>query len=165
MRRLGRSRPSSEDARNPDRIRAAAIVHLSRRDFASGELHKKLTHQGYVESLVTDLIDELTAEGVLNDPRYAENFVAYHANRGEGPLRIQAELREFGLTDALIQPALDAISDWKTRASGVRARRFGAEPPETWTEKAKQARFLQYRGFSSDHIRAALGPDFELDSD
>jgi regulatory protein len=36
--------------------------------------------------------------------------------------------------------------------------------PESWPEKARQARFLQYRGFSSDHIRAALGADFDSDS-
>ena len=42
-------------------------------------------------------------------------------------------------------------------------RRFGADLPDTWPEKAKQARFLQYRGFSGDQIRAALGPDFDPD--
>jgi len=47
----------------------------------------------------------------------------------------------------------------------VRARRFGAEVPADWREKARQARFLQYRGFSADHIRSALGAsDFETDS-
>ncbi len=102
------------------------------------------------------------AEGVLNDARYAEHYVSYHAARGEGPLRIEAELTEFGLAAELIQAALDAGPDWKARARDVRIRRFGPEVPETWPQKAKQGRFLQYRGFSSDHIRAALGPDFEL---
>jgi regulatory protein len=45
----------------------------------------------------------------------------------------------------------------------VRNRKFGPEPPADWPEKARQARFLQYRGFSSDHIRLALGADFDLD--
>jgi SOS response regulatory protein OraA/RecX len=31
--------------------------------------------------------------------------------------------------------------------------------PRDYRERAKQARFLQYRKFSSDQIRAALGPD------
>jgi SOS response regulatory protein OraA/RecX len=35
--------------------------------------------------------------------------------------------------------------------------------PESWSDKARQARFLQYRGFSSDHIRFALGSDFDPD--
>lgn len=164
MRRLSRrSKVTAEDSRNPDRVRASAIALLARRDFASGELAQKLKHQGYDDELVKESIDELTAEGMLNDARYAEHFVSYHADRGEGPLRIEAELKEFGLASDLIQSALDAGPDWKARARAVRIRRFGAEVPDTWSEKAKQARFLQYRGFSGDQIRAALGPDFDPD--
>ncbi len=161
MRRLGRPRLTTEDARNPTRVRAAAIAHLARRDFASGELRRKLTHQGFAEALVAEAIEELVAEGVLNDTRYLENYVSYHADRGEGPLRIEAELREFGLSAELIQNALDTIADWKARARDVRTRRFGTDIPDTWPQKAKQARFLQYRGFTADQIRAALGPDFD----
>jgi regulatory protein len=165
MRRLGRSRVTAEDARNPDRVRAAAIAHLARRDFASGELHRKLTNQGYAEEPVTDTVEDLVSGGVLNDARYAENYVSYRAGRGEGPLRIESELKEFGLSGELIQAALVAGPDWKALARQVRMRRFGPEVPETWPQKAKQGRVLQYRGFSSDHIRAALGPDFDIDSD
>jgi regulatory protein len=163
MRRLSRSRVTSEDSHNPTRIRAAAIALLARRDFASGELRLKLTHQGYASDLVTETINELVSEGILNDARYAEHYVSYHADRGEGPLRIEAELKEFGVPFDLIQAALDAGPDWKARAKEVRVRRFGAEVPDSWPQKAKQGRFLQYRGFSSDQIRAALGPDFESD--
>ncbi len=113
--------------------------------------------------LVTDTVEELVAEGILNDTRYVENYVSYHADRGEGPLRIEAELQEFGVPADLIQAALDSGPDWKARARDVRIRRFGADIPETWPQKAKQARFLQYRGFTSDQIRAALGPDFDPD--
>jgi regulatory protein len=163
MRRLGRSRPTAEDARNPQRVRSSAIALLARRDFASGELRRKLTHQGYAEAAVAEAVEELVAEGVLNDARYVENYISYHAERGEGPLRIEAELREFGLPAELIQPALDSFPDWKARAREVRIRRFGPEIPDTWAQKAKQGRFLQYRGFGADQIRAALGPDFDPD--
>jgi regulatory protein len=45
----------------------------------------------------------------------------------------------------------------------VRTAKFGRQPPASWADKARQARFLQYRGFSSDHIRAATGADPDLD--
>src|SRR5262249_17757899 len=122
-------------------------------------------HQGYSRDAAAEAVAELGEEGYLNDARFAQNYVSYHADRGEGPLRIEAELRALELPDALIQEALNAGPDWKTRARDVRIRRFGAEIPDSWPQKAKQGRFLQYRGFSSDHIRAALGPDFEPDSD
>ncbi len=106
---------------------------------------------------------ELIEERALDDARYAGNYVAYHADRGEGPVKIEAELRALALPAELIESALESITDWAARARAVRSRRFGPEPPSNWPEKARQARFLQYRGFSSDHIRSALGADFDLD--
>ena len=52
-----------------------------------------------------------------------------------------------------------------TRAA--RARKFGPELPKDWKERSRQARFLQYRGFSTDHIRAVLEgtPDEGLEAD
>jgi len=164
MRRLGRSRVTAEEARNPQRVRAAAIGLLARRDFASGELRRKLASHGYEQHAIAEAVAELVEGGLLNDARYAEHYVSYHADRGEGPLRIEAELKAMDVPEPLIDAALAAGPDWKARAREVRIRRFGLEVPESWPQKAKQGRFLQYRGFSSDHIRAALGPDFDTDS-
>jgi regulatory protein len=142
----------------------AAVGLLGRRDFASGELRQKLEEQGFDAQVVAEAVSELVEGGVVNDARYAEHYVAYHAERGQGPVRIAADLRELGLPAEVIQAALDAGPDWRQRAREVRIRRFGLAEPQTWTQKAKQGRFLQYRGFSSDHIRAALGPDFDPDA-
>jgi regulatory protein len=151
-------------ARDPDAARTAAIAQLARRDFASGELRLKLESLGYDGAIVAGLIAQLTEERILNDARCAEHYVAYHAARGYGPLRIAADLRSLGLPDALIDSALGTGPDWRKLAQEVRARKFGVETPEEWAEKTRQARFLQYRGFSSDHIRAATGADFDADS-
>ena len=165
MRRLSRTRVTAEEARNPQRVHAAAIGLLARRDFASGELRQELENQGYDREVTAEVVAELVEGRMLNDARYAENYVSYHADRGEGPLRIEADLKAVDVPAELIQAALDAGPDWRARARQVRIRRFGAVEPKTWPQKAKQGRFLQYRGFSSDHIRAALGPDFDPDSD
>jgi len=45
----------------------------------------------------------------------------------------------------------------------VRIRKFGLSPPESWEERGRQARFLQYRGFSSDDIGAAFGGELDPD--
>lgn len=163
-RRAGDPAKAEAKARDPDAARRTAIAQLARRDFASGELRLKLESQGYDKALVAALIAELTQERVLDDARYAEHYVAYHAERGYGPLRIAAELRSQGVPDALVDSALGTGPDWRKLAHEVRIRKFGAETPEEWTEKTRQARFLQYRGFSSDHIRAATGADFDADS-
>jgi regulatory protein len=153
----------SEQASDPQAVRAAAVTLLARRDFASGELHEKLLSQGYERALVDEAVAELVEGRVLNDARYAEHFVAYHADRGQGPVRIAQELKTLGLPPDLIDAALESGPDWRARAREVRIRKFGLEPPDTWAEKGRQARFLQYRGFSADHIRSAIGPDFDPD--
>jgi regulatory protein len=62
----------------------------------------------------------------------------------------------------VIEAAL-AGPDWRALAREVRVRKFGTTEPPGWRERARQARFLQYRGFSSDHIGSALGADFDPD--
>jgi len=98
---------------------------------------------------------------VVDDGRYAANFVAYHADRGQGSLRIAQDLHDLGLADEVIQVAIAAGPDWSALAREVRIRKFGLPEPDSAEEQGRQARFLQYRGFSSDHIRLAIGPDFD----
>jgi regulatory protein len=152
-----------EKKRDPATVRAAAVALLARRDFASGELRDRLAERGFDSDAVSEAVAELVAERALDDARFADNYAAYHAERGQGPIRIAADLRLRGLPPGLIDAAIGAGSDWSARARAARSRRFGPEPPASWPEKSRQARFLQYRGFSSDHIRAALGTDFNLD--
>jgi regulatory protein len=137
---------------------------LARRDFASGELREKLVSRGYDATLAAEAVAELVAGGIVNDARFAENFVSYHADRGQGPVRIAADLKGLGIPDATIDAALQSGPDWRALAREARIRKFGLPEPEGWSDKGKQARFLQYRGFSSDHIRAAIGPDFDPDA-
>lgn len=144
-------------------VRAAAVTLLARRDFAHRELHEKLTARGFDAASVTAVLAELTGERLLDDERYAQNYVSFHARRGQGPVRIAADLRQHGLAGESIEAALASGPDWHTLARSARVARFGPKPPGSWAEKARQARFLQYRGFSSDHIRTATGADPDLD--
>jgi regulatory protein len=166
-RRAARSEPRSDDkaerAADPAAARAAAITLLARRDLPSGELRERLAQHGFAAEAAAAALAALTAEGALNDERYAHNYVAYHAGRGRGPIRIGADLRARGLPQELIEAALEGGPDWRVAAAVARARRFGKAAPASWREKARQARFLQYRGFSADHIRAATGADPDTD--
>jgi len=137
----------------------AAITLLARRDFLCRELTERLRRQGFDEPAAASAVAELVREGVLDEGRCAQNYVAYHAGRGQGPIRIAAELRRRGLPDALIEAALASGPDWDALARKVSRAKFGPQPPASWAQRARQARFLQYRGFSSDHIRSATGAD------
>jgi regulatory protein len=140
---------------------AAAIALLARRDFACAELRARLLSRGFQTSEVTRAIDELAAAGTLDDTRYAQHYVDSHAGRGQGPLRIAAELRRLGVAAQLIEAALATGPDWTALARRVCRAKFGDQPPGTWTQRARQARFLQYRGFASDQIRVATGAELD----
>jgi regulatory protein len=141
-----------------------AIGLLARRDLATPKLRELLERRGCAKDIVPQVIAELGAEGVVNDARFAQNRAAYLAGRGQGPLRISAQLRVLGLPVDTIEQALQSGFDWEALARETRRRKFGRALPESWALRARQARFLQYRGFSSDHIRSALGPDLDPDT-
>ncbi len=143
----------------------AALDALARRDHASEDLRRKLLEKGYDAVVVAPLVDTLRAEKLLDDPPYTENFVAYHAARGQGPVRVRADLRRHGLEGTLVEECLDAFPEWIVHLRQVRQKKFGAKLPSTYADRQRQARFLGYRGFTSAQIRTALGLSFDLDSD
>jgi regulatory protein len=108
-------------------------------------------------------VSDLIEQRFVDDARYANNYVSYHAERGHGPARIRRDLLVLDVDQGVIDAALADGRDWAQAARELRIRKFGLSVPRNWRAKAKQARFLQYRGFSADHIRSALGPDLDLD--
>jgi len=150
---------TAERSSDAEAALTAAIALLARRDLSGDELRGKLQAKAFEESTAAEVVADLTRQGIVNDERYAMNYVAYSAGRGHGPLRIAAELRRRGLAAAIVDAALAAGPDWCALARRVCRARFGPQPPGSWAQKARQARFLQYRGFSSDYIRAATGAD------
>ena len=148
---------------DPQAIRAAALTLLARRDWLTGELKAKLQAAGCDPQAAAAVIVELVEEHLLDDARFAQRYVTSRAGRGQGPVRIAVELASLGAGRELIDAALESGPDWRAVATAARRRKFGALPPDSWAEKARQARFLQYRGFSADHIRAATGADLEPD--
>ena len=168
MRRPG-GKPALTDLElgDPNHSHAYAIALLARRDYSSRELRQKLKARGYLEHAIEPVIEELLAMNQINDRRYGSNVVAYRARRGQGPVRIRNELRKAGVSAEDVEAAVagdEDAPDFVQRARDTRARKFGPEIPKNWKDRAKQARFLQYRGFSNDHIRAALDGDLEADS-
>jgi len=81
-------------------------------------------------------------------------------------------MRGKGLPEHLITGAInEAAPVWAERAQALRRRRFGVEPPGTLEERARQSRFLLYRGFTSAQVRMAFVvdrvdlEDLDLDAD
>jgi regulatory protein len=163
MRRPGRKAPLSElEAQDPNHAQAQAVALLAQRDYSRHELRQKLAQRGYGPEAIEPVIIDLEQTRKLDDQRYGANRVAYRARRGQGPARIRNELRRAGMAPEAVESALkpeEDAPDFVALARRTRSRKFGPEIPKDWKERARQARFLQYRGFSTDHIRAALEGD------
>ena len=162
MRRPGRKPPLSEaEIGDPNHSYAYAVALLARRDYSTRELRSKLKERGYLEHAIEPVLIDLEETRKLDDARYGANVVASRSRRALGPARIRQELMRKGVTAETVDQALaggegELAPDFIQLARQARARKFGPELPTDWKEKARQARFLQYRGFSTDHIRAVL---------
>jgi regulatory protein len=143
----------------------AALDLLAHRDRASHDLHRKLVDKGYDPATVGAVIERLCIEKLLDDQRYVENWVTFHAARGQGPIRVRAELRQLGLEGAMVDAAVDAYPDWLGQLRRAHLKKFGTQRPSLYAARQRQARFLLYRGFTGAQIRLALGFDTDLDEE
>jgi len=121
---------------------------LARREYSQFELRARLKARGYTDDLINNVLSELSKENLQSDTRFTESYLRMRVNRGFGPRRIQAELRERGIAEELICEFIDENDAmWSTLAQRVLKKKFGDEPPADFKARAKQLRFLQYRGF------------------
>lgn len=135
-------------------LRLRALQCLSRREHSRAELRAKLVGHADSEVVLDALLDSLQAERLLSDHRYASQRVAARASRyGNG--RLRQELRQHGVSENDIEAALPEAGDELVRCQTIWAKKFGRMPTSA-EERAKQMRFLQYRGFSAETIRQTL---------
>ena len=138
-------------------VREAAMDLLSRREHSYFELQQKLQRKGHESADIDAALKALVEENLLSDERFVESFVHSRRERGSGPRKIAAELAQKGVSDSLISRYLDERSPlWIERAAEVRARKFGALLPDDFKEKARQMRFLQQRGFTTEQIQSVV---------
>jgi len=142
---------------NPVEARKKAMDLLARREHGSVELARKLEKAGFDGDVAVDAIGTLTAEGLQSDQRFVEAFVQSRISQGKGPVRIQAELAERDIPVGQIDAVLEETEqDWYALAREIRRKKFGSQQPADFKEKARQMRFLQYRGFETDQIKFAV---------
>ena len=147
----------SDRASDPVAARKKAMDLLARREHASDELSRKLEKAGFERDTAEQAILQLADEGLQSDERFVFSFIQSRINQGKGPRRIRADLQQRGVASDVISRALElADPDWVELASEARRRKFGDSAPGDFKEKARQMRFLEYRGFESEQIHRAL---------
>ncbi|MBN3819289.1 recombination regulator RecX, partial [Paraburkholderia sp. Se-20369] len=149
---------SSKPARS---LKGRALGYLSRREYSRAELARKLAPYAAEDESVEPVLDALEQDGWLSDARFAESLVHRRASR-VGAAWIVNELKRHAVGDALVEEVNAQLreTEW-ARAQAVWRKKFGALP-QTPAERAKQARFLAARGFSSATIVKLLKCGDEL---
>ncbi len=134
---------------------------LARREHSQQELRQKLAiRYGHddpdVVMDIDDCIAGLEADLLQSDQRYTEAYVAMRKRKGYGPMRLQTELRDKGIDPEMIAAELNNPEhDWYEQARLVLHKKF-SEIALDHKERARQMRFLQYRGFYHDQIQEAV---------
>jgi regulatory protein len=167
-------------------LKARALQWLAQREHSRGELRRKLlTHawrrkDATAEQAAADvqrasgelrpdpaaevdaLLDWLQAHNYLSEQRFVESRVHAREQR-YGNLRIRQELAQHGLEVDDARAAALRQSELE-RARAVWARRFGTVAADA-AGRARQARFLAGRGFSTEVIRRVVGQAAARDDD
>ena len=141
-------------------LRQQALKYLTRREYSAKELQQKLVLKGFDSELVKAQIEELGRQGLQSDSRFAENYMRFRREKGFGPIRIQQELQQRGVSQELIE-LHTAINDpqWLDYLKKVRDKRFGDGKAQDLQQRSQQIRYLLYRGFSQNQIERLIAAD------
>ncbi len=148
----------SASAADPVVIRAKGLELLARREHSRLELRQKLIQRGYPAEAVAAALDQLVAERLLDESRYAEIYASSRADKGYGPLRIARELRERGIPDELTDAAIAALDEfWMPKLRELHRKRFKSQIPADAAGRIQQTRVLRQHGFTLDQIKVLFG--------
>ncbi|WP_372843845.1 regulatory protein RecX [Psychrobacter sp.] len=165
------------------RLRWLAFYYLSRREYGKAELKQKLLDKEQAADKVDALLDEFEEKGYQSDYRTTLMLIRENIRKGRGRGRIKQEFyrKKIAMPDNIdelidmanaesdefsefIEDSTDNLVegvDWLKLAVSARTRKYGATIPVEQKDKARQLRFLQYRGFNSDICFAALNYTLE----
>jgi regulatory protein len=158
------SRPRKLDTE--EELYDVALRALMRRAHSVQEMEQKLARRADNELLVRVVMARLKENGQLDDEHYAQQFTRNRTqSRKQGKFRIQRELRARGVSDRLINSALEESATPNDQAAMVRQRierklksYRGPKNAEKTDDKKIASIYgsLLRAGFPSDVIRKEL---------
>lgn len=135
-----------------------SLRFLSVRPRSEVEVHRKLTEQGFEESVVDTTIQRLKENGFLGDEKFAQTWVENRTTfRPRGKRMLAVELRQKGVEEDVIQKALAETEDENSlayQAAVKYARRLAGSDWETFRKRL--GAYLMRRGFSYGTIAPVL---------
>ena len=151
--------PGNEHMEYKEALRRAATL-CSRQEQASSHIREKLNGWNVSEEDALRIMDLLKEEKYLDDKRFATFYTRdkFRFN-GWGKVKLSAMLRQKGITQELIEGALDQIDDaayFRKCARLIADKSTTLKDSNQFTRKGKLYRFAAQRGFESDLIHRVL---------
>ena len=137
------------------RLRSYAFAALTRKEYSKAELIEKLALYAESRDEVIALVEELSAQRYQSDQRVAEITLSSQKRKGKGPHRIKMALKTKKIDSSLIAEELKE-TDWAEQAYQLKVKKYGKSVERDPKIKARQIRFLMYRGFEMDAIMKAI---------
>ncbi len=133
-----------------------ALKTLSRREYSRLELRRRLIDKGGDPGNIENLLNDFEKKGWLNEDRFVEVLIRSRRSRF-GCLKILRELEEKGISGSGISLAKELLSrDEEMTARNIWEKKFGVLPASL-SERGRQTRFMQSRGFDQSLVRRILG--------
>lgn len=142
------------------KLRSYAYAVLAKREYSRAELRKKLLLYAIHEHEVDELIEEFCNYNYQNDERYAHMLFRSQLQKGKGPQSILQALQKKEVDTEYLAEEIKE-TNWLEEAYKLKIRKFGDFIETDQKKKAKQIRFLQYRGYNLDVILKVVNKDYE----
>lgn len=139
------------------RLKAESLC--ARAEYSSAEILNKLAGWGITGPHAISIVDNLVAEGFIDDHRFAMAYVRQQALYSRwGQRKIAMSLRLKGIDSDTIAEALSTITpeEWQQSALDAACAKARSVGSTDYAAKVKIYRHLASRGFDSTTINAAL---------
>ncbi len=143
-------------------MRQRALEYLGKREYPYVELGQKLKAYAEESDDIGAILEDFKTRGWLSDKRFTDQLV--HARQVKfGSAKVANELRQKGVADDLVRDAVEKVKENELENALEIWRKKFKTPASDRNEWAKQARFLQSRGFGFDVIKKVLNTKVEDD--
>ncbi|WP_324611560.1 recombination regulator RecX [Bacillus massiliglaciei] len=137
-----------------------ALNYLSFRMRSESEVRKHLKQKGIEDPVIKEAIHKLYQYNYLNDLDFAKAFVQTKANNGaKGPITTRLELKEKGVSEALIDQAMDEYPFELQLEHAIKLAEKAIQKEKKLSERALEQKInqtLARKGFSSQVIQEVL---------
>ena len=117
----------------------------------------KIKKRGFETRDSLKVVQELEEQGFQSDERFASDYTRSKVKGGYGPISIKRGLLEKGVEKKVALGSLKELKvDWFECARRIYKKKFNSEITDA-KDYARRVRFLAYKGFETEHVKAAMG--------